>query len=157
MTRSLWRILPAACGVREVAVRAPQERLDAAHQLPETERLGQIVVRAELQADDLVHLLVPRREHQDRRLGARRPQSTQRFEAVDAGQPDVQEDEVGSQLRGDVQAILGVGGEGDLIALLLESVLDATRDGVFVLDDQDRWHAAGMVPRGACTCSCYDA
>ena len=90
--------LAATGRVREVAVGAPQERLDAAHQLPQPERLGQVVVRTQLQADDLVHLLVARREHQHGRLGARRAQPAQHLEAIDAGQPDIQEDEVRRQL-----------------------------------------------------------
>ena len=54
--------------------------------------------------------------------------------------------------------------EGHLVALLLEGVLDAARDRVLVLDDQDRRHRAGMVPRGArttlvlrCRCPVPDA
>ena len=138
--------LAAAGGIGEVAVGAPQERLDAAHQLAQAEGLGQVVVRAQLQADDLVHLLVARGEHQHGRLGAGGAQAAQHLEAVDAGQAHVEEDEVRRQLRGDGQALLAVGREGDLVALLLEGVLDAARDGVLVLDDQDGWHGPGWYP-----------
>src|SRR6187200_1585004 len=41
---------PPSDGVREVAIRAAQERLDPAHQLAQPERLGQVVVGAELEA-----------------------------------------------------------------------------------------------------------
>jgi hypothetical protein len=44
--------------VGEITVGTPQERLDAAHQLAQPERLGQVVVGAELEADDLVDLVV---------------------------------------------------------------------------------------------------
>ena len=52
--------------VGEVAVRAAQQRLDPAQQLAQAERLGQVVVGAQLQADDLVDLLVTGGQHQHR-------------------------------------------------------------------------------------------
>ena len=78
----------------EVAVRAPQERLDPAHQLAQPERLGQVVVGAELEADDLVDLVVARRQDEDRHLGAGRAEAAEDLEAVHAGQADVEHDEV---------------------------------------------------------------
>ena len=90
---------PAALGVGEVAVGAPQEGLDAAHQLAQAERLGQVVVGAELQADDLVDLVVARGEQEDRRLGAVGAQAAQHLEAVDARQADIEDDQVGRQRR----------------------------------------------------------
>ena len=86
---------PAAGRIGEVAVGPPQERLDPAHQLAQAERLGQVVVRAELEADDLVDLVVAGGQDEDRRLRAGGAQPAQDLEAVDAGQPDVEHDEVG--------------------------------------------------------------
>src|SRR5262245_776514 len=54
------------------AVSAAQEGFDARHQLHEAERLRHIIVRADLQPDDLVNLLAARSEHDDRRGGASR-------------------------------------------------------------------------------------
>src|ERR1035437_3387395 len=51
---------PAAARIREIAVGSAQQRLDPAHQLAQPERLGHVVVGAEFQTDDLVHLLVAR-------------------------------------------------------------------------------------------------
>ena len=85
---------PAAAGIGEVAVRAAQQRLDPAHQLAQAERLGQVVVGAELEADDLVDLVVARRQDQDRHLGAGGADAAQHLEAVDAGQADVEDHEV---------------------------------------------------------------
>ena len=124
-------------GVREIAVGAPEQRLDAAHQLAQPERLGQVVVRAELQADDLVHLLVARGQEQDGRLGSRAAQAPEHLEAVHARQADVEDHEIGRAVRRDLEALLAVARDGHLVALLLEGVLDAARDGVLVLDDQN--------------------
>ena len=97
---------PAAGRIGQVAVRAAQQRLDPAHQLAQAERLGQVVVGAELEADDLVDLVVARGQDEDRHLGAGRAQAAQDLEPVDARQADVEHDEVGRLVRGDVQALL---------------------------------------------------
>ena len=136
--------------VGEIAIGAPQERLDAAHQLAQAERLGQVVVRAQLEADDLVHLLVARRQEQHRRLVARAAQPAQHLEAVHARQAHVEDHEIGRAVRRDLEAFLAVARDGHLVALLLERVLDAPRDGVFVLDDQNRCRHGRIVQ------PCYD-
>jgi len=57
---------PSADRVGEIAVGASQERLDAAEELAEAVRLGQVVVRAELEPDHLVELIVACGQDQDR-------------------------------------------------------------------------------------------
>ena len=64
------------------------------------------------------------------------------------GQPDVEHDEVGRLVGRDVQALLARAGDGHLVALLLEGVLDPAGDRVLVLDDQDGGSHAGMLHRG---------
>src|SRR5919204_2491975 len=64
------------------AIGAPQERLQAGEQLARLERLWQIVVGADLEADDAVHRLAARREHEHRQLPAR-AQPAADLEAVD--------------------------------------------------------------------------
>ena len=59
-----------AGGVGEVAVGPAQQRPDPAHQLAQRERLGDVVVRAELEAHHLVELVATGREEQDGRLRA---------------------------------------------------------------------------------------
>ena len=133
-----------AGGVGEVAVRAAKQRLDPAEQLAQAVRLGQVVVGAELEADDLVDLVVARRQDEDRHLGAGRADAPEDLEAVDAGQAHVEDDEVGRLARRDLEPLLAGPGDADVVALLLEGVLDAARDGVLVFDDQDRGcHARG--------------
>jgi hypothetical protein len=138
---------PTTGRIGQVAVRASQERLDPAHQLAQPERLGQVVVRSELEADDLVHLVVARGQDQDGHLRSARAEATQDLEAVDPRQADVEHDQVGRLVRGDVQALLAGSGDGDLIAFLLERVLNAAGNRVLVLDDQDGGGHAGMLHR----------
>ena len=138
---------PPADRIGEVAVRAAQQRLDPAHQLAQPERLGQVVVGAELEADDLVDLVVARGQDQDRHLGAGGAHAAQDLEAVDAGQADVEDDEVRRLVGGDLEALLAGAGDRDLVALLLEGVLDPAGDGVLVFDDEDGGGHAGMLHR----------
>ena len=72
----------------------------------------------------------------------------QHLEAIDAGKSDIEHDEVRGLTRGDLEPLLAGARDADVVALLLERVLDAARDGVFVLDDQDgRTHAGDATPR----------
>ena len=63
------------------------------------------------------------------------------------GQPHVEHDEVRRLVRRDVEALLAGARDRDLVALLLEGVLDAARDGVLVFDDQDGGGHAAMLHR----------
>ena len=66
------------------------------------------------------------------------------------GQADVEDDEVGRLARRDLEALLAGAGDGDLVALLLEGVLDAARDRVLVFDDEDGGcHAGDATPAAA--------
>src|SRR3954447_26001758 len=136
-----------ADGIREVAVGAAQKCLDAAHQLAQAERLRQVVIRAELEPDDLVDLVVTRGQNEDRHLRAGRTEAPQDLEAIHPGQPDVEDHEVGRLARRDLEPLLPGACDRDLVPLLLEGVLDATRDRVFVFDDEDGGCHAGMLHR----------
>ena len=75
------------------AAPAPQNRADAGEKLAWIERLGQIVVGADLKADDPIRFLAARGQHQDWRLRAR-PDIAADFEAIEIGQHHVENDGV---------------------------------------------------------------
>jgi len=77
--------------VREIG--AAQDGPDPAAEFPDRERLGDVVVGADLEAQDLVALIVARREHDDRHLAAA-SQAAADLDAVDPGQHHVEDDEV---------------------------------------------------------------
>ena len=79
------------------------------------------------------------------RLGA---QAAQDLEPVHSGQADVEDDEIGGLVRREVEPFLAALGDRDLVALLLEGVLDPAGDGEFVLDDQDRGTHRGRLYTG---------
>src|SRR5439155_6530389 len=134
--------------IREVAIGPSQEGADAAHQLAQAERLGQVVVGAELEADDPVDLLLASGQEEHRHLRAAGTQAAEDLEAVHAGQADVEDDEVRGPLEPFAEAVLAGARDGHLVALLGEGIFDPTRHRVFVLDDQDRCgHRRPMVAR----------
>ena len=83
-----------------------QDRPDARDELARAERLGQVVVGAELEPEQLVELVVAGREHhdRDRRVAA---QLAGDVEAVEAGQAEVEDDQVGLALADRRQAPTG--------------------------------------------------
>src|SRR5689334_14607026 len=129
---------PAPGRVAQVAVGAAEQSPDPAHELAQPERLRQVIVGTELQADHLVDLVVARRQDEDGRLRAGRPEPAEDLEPVHAGQPDVEHDEVRRLVGRELETFLAALRDGHLVALLLEGVLDAAGDGELVLDDQDR-------------------
>ena len=70
-----------------------EQRPDPASKLPDRERFRDVVVRAELQPEHLVELVVSRRQHDDRHC-ALVAQTPADLEAVDAGQHDVEHHEI---------------------------------------------------------------
>src|SRR6266567_4798947 len=81
--------------------RAPQMRVDASSQDARVERLGDVVVRADLEADDLIHLVGAPREHDHRADQALAAQLEDDLGAAYVGQDPVDEDQV--RMRGTAQ------------------------------------------------------
>ena len=108
-------------GGLERAVGPAQDRPDPRHELARAERLGQVVVGAELEPEELVELVVARGQHHDRhrRVAAQLPGDV---EAVEAGQAEVEDDEVGPALtdRGQRRRAVAGGQHGE--ARVLEVV-----------------------------------
>ena len=78
-----------------------------------TERLGDVVVRPQLQAEDPVHLGGAGGQHQDRDRRGRRiaPEDLADLQAVHLRQHEVEDDEVGPVLPGGGQGARAVPGE----------------------------------------------
>src|SRR6478672_2762081 len=138
---------PAAGGVAEIAVRPAEQGPDPAHQLAQPERLRQVVVGAQLEADHLVDLVVAGGQDEDGRLRAGGPEPAQDLEAVHAREADVEHDEVRGLVDREIEALLAALRHRDLVALLLEGVLDPAGNRELILDDQDR----GAHGRADCT------
>ncbi len=131
---------PAAAAVAGDAIELPAAQLgaDAAEQLADAEGLGDVVVGADLEADDLVDLGVLGRE-QDDRDGAAAANLAADVEARAARHHDVEDE----QIEGDVAVaelaagVVAIGGDGDVEALLTQRVADRLADRGLVVSNED--------------------
>ena len=124
-TRSaLLRVRPAA-----------QHGLDPRHQLARLEGLGQVVVGSELEADDAVHHVAARGEHDDRHA-ARLADLPADGEAVHARQHHVEDDDVGRLGLEEAQALVGRRGRDGGEAELAEELDEQRRQRLVVVDQE---------------------
>ena len=116
---------------------AAQVRLDARQQLGHLERLGDVVVGAELEADHLVDHLAARRQHDHRRLDAALAQLAADVEAAHARQHQVEEQQIEGVARRALEPALAVRRAVDAVALAGQPIGQRQDDAGFVLDQQD--------------------
>jgi hypothetical protein len=126
------------------AARAAQHRLDPGHQLTGAERLGQVVVRADRQPDELVHFLGPGGQHDDVGVGER-AQRPADLHAVDARQHQVQDHHVGRPRAGKLQGAFPVQGDLSGEPFPAQVVGDQPGQVLLVID-----HKGAQRPGAAC-------
>ena len=116
-------------------VGAAQHRLHPRHQLGRRERLGHVVVGAELESEHAVDLAVARGEEDHRdRGGLAEPAA--HLETVDVGQADVEHDQAGPVLADGAEPAFAGSGLDDAVALACEVELDQVGDVGLVVDDE---------------------
>jgi len=120
--------------------------LQAGDQLPDPDRLGQVVVGAGVEASDGARLIVAPGDEDDRHQAVERPQAPAGFDAGDVGQYPVEEDGDGVVADERLDRLMAAAGAGDHEALLLDQVRDQVRGGHVVLDDQDYATGAAHLP-----------
>ena len=133
----LDRARAALDGRGAVELAAAELGADAAEQLADAERLGDVVVGADLEADDLVDLGVLRGQEDDRSgCGRERPgRGRGRFgQHHDVEDQEVERDLAVAEL---VAGIVAVGREDDREALLLERVANRLADRRLVVGHED--------------------
>ena len=128
-------------GQQRVARReAGQQALDPGQQLGRVERLDEVVVGAGPQPADLLLDLALGGEHDDRDVGGAALLAAdlgRDLVAVELGQHDVEQDEVGRLGAPQAEPFRAVAGDDDVVALLLERVLQESLDVRVVVDDED--------------------
>ena len=123
-----------------------EDRPDPRGELAQGERLGDVVVGAELEADDLVDLGVLGREHDDRHAGLG-PEDPADLDARQLGQHQVEQDEVGALGPEQRERLAAVGGGDGPVALELERFDEGLAERRLVVHDEDRaCHARRIVP-----------
>src|SRR3954447_18265587 len=123
-------------GHRLREVRPAQMRSDPRHQLPHRERLGHIIVCAELQTRHLVGLRVLRR-HDDDRDHRLLPDDAHDIEPWELRQHQIQDHEVGVGVVEPFDRTPPVLRDGDRVPLSLERIPDRLGERLLVLDEQD--------------------
>ena len=138
--RRLQALLHPCVGSRQLVGRALQGelRLHARQDDPEVDRLGHVIVRAELERGDDVLALVLGRGHNDRqvRRGVRLPDNPQHLEAVDTGHHDVQQHDVVLSLPDHVERRLTAVGGVDRVSPSGEAAGEHVPVHLVVVDDE---------------------
>jgi hypothetical protein len=125
----LWAGLGGGLGPAE-------DGLDPGHQLAGGERLGHVVVGAQLEAENPVGLLLPGRDDDDRHPPATLAQRPGHLEPVHPGQHEVEQDQPGALGVHGGQPGGPVGPPHDPEAVALQVQPDQVGDGRLVLDQQ---------------------
>src|SRR4051794_16954242 len=122
---------------RRAAPRRPpaQQRPQSGEQLLALERLDEVVVGARVEPFDARLDRVARGEHQDRHVVGR-AQPPRDLDAVELGQSEVEDDEVGVVGRRLVERRLAVAGDAHVVAVQAQGALEDLGDLVVVLDDE---------------------
>ena len=116
---------------------ATKDRLHAGDELARRERLGDVVVGADLEPGDTVGLLVARGEHENRHCGLRAKPAAD-LKAVEAGQADVEHDEADRMPRELGERFLTGAHPDHAIAVAAEVRPDDRSDRLLVLDEEHR-------------------
>src|ERR1039458_9045163 len=135
----------AVGGRRGTGLVAAQDGANAGGEFAGVEGLGQIIVGAEFQADDAVDILAAGGEHEHRDFGFE-AEAAQDFEAIDAGEHDVEHHQIDAGLQGAFQAAVALIGCLHGKAFAAEELAQERGEFGVVIDQQDV-HGSNL-PRG---------
>ena len=119
-----------------VAVERRTQRLHAREQFGERERLGEVVVAAGLQAAHAIVHGVARAEDQHRHALAAPAQRVDQREAVETGQAQIDDGDVGPYFHRERQAALAIAGHVHREARLAQAVRHELGKRLVVFDDE---------------------
>ena len=117
---------------------APEQGTHPSEEHPGPHGLQHVIIGSELQAEDLVYVIVAGRHHEDR-AGESRSNRSADLEPVDAWEHDVEDHEVEAFGQRCVAATRPVGGPGGLVTLAIEPLRDERRELEVVLHQEDAW------------------
>ena len=114
----------------------PQCRAHAREQLFHAERLGDVIVGAEIERLDLGNFVAAARQHHDRNILAPLTNLAEQLEPLHVGKAEIENDEVGL-VSHQIESGLRVGRVDGLIALRAQSHAQQFADRRLVVDDKD--------------------
>ena len=135
MSGPYWNVV---LGVSD-ALRSPQQGPNAGDEFARAERLGEVIVGAEFEADDALGLFGARREHDDwqRRRWLARAQHAAHFQTVDLRQHQVEDEQIRGTRSYGLQRLAPGPDELGREAGFVEIARDELGDVGVVLDDED--------------------
>jgi soluble P-type ATPase len=107
-------------------------------QLPDGERLGHVVVRAEVERLDLHGILALRGQHDDRQRRVEHAHAPDHLEAVDAGQAEVEQHEIEGAVRDARERVLAAEDGRHRVVLGFERDAQGAQHDRLVVDEQDQ-------------------
>ena len=127
-------ILASGC-----AFAAAQHRFDPQHHLTRAERLGDVVVRSQLETDNTIELFTLGGEHDQGDGGGFgiALENPGQLEPVQSWEHEVEDNQVRGGFANGVESGVAAVLDGNVESLLLEVVLEDFGDGGLVFDDED--------------------
>ena len=116
--------------------RSPHQRLHAREQFGKGEGLGEVVVAAGLQAAHAIVHGVARAEDQHRHVLAAPAQRVDQREAVETGQAQIDDGDIGPYFDREREAALAIAGHVHREARLVQAVRHELGKGLVVFDDE---------------------
>jgi hypothetical protein len=145
--RAVLAVLPQ-CAIFVLQAALAQRIAHNQHGFLEREWLLDEIERAEFDRPHRrLDVAVPRNQH-DLRINLPLAQPGERGQAVHAGQPDVQHDQIDGASRHAFEASFAARHRLDAVALVAQHAAQRTAHAWFVVDDEDRWlhrSVAGLV------------
>jgi hypothetical protein len=114
-----------------------QQRFDPGHQFQHGKRLGQVIVGPQFQAENPVHFAGAGAGDDDRRVARHGTGAPADFQAVDAGQHQVEDQRIPTALLQQAHAFVAVGAVHHLELLIAQVQADQVGDMQIVLDHED--------------------
>src|SRR6185369_6517926 len=130
-------VVARRCARRFLSWTAPQHGVDTGQQFARIERLAQVIVGADLQPDDPIHVLAFGREHDDGRAVIGRPQAAADRKSVFARHHEVEYDQVGRFAQHEAVQGFPVLGQDDLESFLGQIAAQEVADSGVIVDDED--------------------
>ena len=131
------KLEPAAHRLRVLEPRAPQVRRHPRDELAQAQRLGDVIIRADLQRDHRVDLVRPRAHHDHGHAGIHLAKLAADVKPRHVRQRDLEEHDVWARALNLAQGFGAGVGLDDLIAVLLANLLDLPPRRAVRLHDKD--------------------
>ena len=122
--------------------RPPQQGAHPCHEFRRAERLGDVIIRSRIEQLHLLGVRMPGGQHEDRHPGPR-PDLTAHVHSSEVRQPQVQDDEVRTLRRRDINAFSSGRGLEQPIRHVAERVAQRAPNRRVIFDDQQRPGADG--------------